>query len=220
MPETLFTDAERARIREAVAAAERRSAGEIVPLVVLRSGRYDLAVWRAAAAGALLAMALVLGGSLLHQGWGLAWLYTHWATAAAAVLGGTLGALVGAYVPAVQRALLGEAYLAEQVHRRAMQAFVEEEVFSTRDRTGILLFVSLQEHRIEVFGDAGINARVAPEEWVDVVARARERIRKGHLAEGLVDAIERCGELLERRGVPLRGDDAGELPDDVRVSQR
>jgi putative membrane protein len=100
-----------------------------------------------------------------------------------------------------------------------MKAFVEEEVFATRDRTGILLFISLLEHRIEVLGDTGINEKVDTDEWVDVVLHIREGIRQGKLAEGLVEAIGMCGKLLERGGVTLREDDINELPDKVRLRE-
>jgi putative membrane protein len=103
------------------------------------------------------------------------------------------------------------------VHRRALQSFVEEEVFATRDRTGILLFVSLREHRIEVLGDTGINEQVEPDDWAEIVARIRRGIRNDNLTEGLVEAIGMCGRLLERRGVNIRPDDTNELSDTVRT---
>ena len=108
--------------------------------------------------------------------------------------------------------------MARRVHRRAALAFLDEEVFDTRDRTGILIFVSLFEHRIEVLGDTGINAKVQPEEWVEVVDLIREGILARDLAGGLVSGIERCGDLLNRRGVAVRPDDTDELHDGVRVS--
>ena len=213
----LFSDAERERIRVAVAAAETRTAGEIVPFVVRRSGTYQVAVWRAAAVGALAAAILALGLAWLYDGWGFGWLYSAWAMALVMTVGGAFGAGVASTSDAVRRSLAGAARLDERVHRRAAVAFVDEEVFDTRDRTGILLFVSLFEHRIEVVGDAGINAKVEPGEWDEVVGLIREGIRSGDLAGGLCGAVERCGDLLHRRGVAVRPDDTDELPDDVRV---
>ena len=217
MAEPVLTEADLARIEAAVGAAEQRTAGEIVPYVVRHSGRYDVAAWRAASAGALLAAAATLGISALYDGWGLTWLYSTWAVVLATALGGTAGALAGAFVPAVRRLLAGPGLLAETVHRRASEAFLDEEVFNTRDRTGILLFVSLFEHRIEVLGDAGINAKVEPDEWVGVVDRVRAGIVQRDLAGGLVAAVEMCGDLLHRRGVEIRPDDTDELPDGVRL---
>lgn len=212
-----FSGAERDAIREAVAAAEKRTAGEIVPYVVGRSGTYEVAVWRAASGGALLAGAGALAVAWAYDGWSLTWLYSAWAMALVMTLGGALGAALAVFVPPVRRALAGAARLDERVHRRAAQAFVDEEVFDTRDRTGILLFVSLFEHRIEVVGDAGINAKVEPAEWAEVVDLIRTGIRRDNLAAGLVAAVEKCGDLLHRRGIEVRPDDTDELDDGVRV---
>jgi len=212
----LFSDAEREQIRVAVAEAETRTAGEIVPYVVRQSGDYDVAAWRAASASAVLTAVVALAVAWVYDGWGLGWLYSSWALAAGMAGGGVLGALLTLVDP-VRRRFAGGARMDETVHRRAAVAFVEEEVFDTRDRTGILLFVSLFEHRIEVVGDSGINAKVAHEEWEEVVALIRTGIRQASLADGLAQAIARCGDLLERRGVALRTDDTDELSDDVRV---
>jgi putative membrane protein len=217
MAHPLFTDAERERIRLAVDAAESRTAGEIVPYVVVRSGRYEIAAWRGGALGALVAAAVALAVAWTYDGWGLGWLYTAWAMAFVMTLGGVLGALLVWLTLPLRRTFAGPARMAERVHRRAESAFLEEGVFDTRDRTGILLFVSLMEHRIEVIGDKGINAAVAPEEWGEVVARIRKGVQSGHLADGLVDAIGMCGELLHRSGVGIRPDDTDELSDGVRV---
>lgn len=212
----LFTDAERERIRDAVAQAELRTAGEIVPYVVRRSGDYDVATWRGASFLALVAGITMLSIAWLYQGWGWSWLYSAWAVGLAMAAGGVIGALLSLVEP-LRRWLAGAVHLDTQVHRRSAVAFIEEEVFDTRDRTGILLFVSLFEHRIEVVGDAGINAKVEPGEWDEVVDLIRDGIRTRTLADGLVQAVDRCGELLHRSGVEVRHDDTDELPDDVRV---
>jgi putative membrane protein len=212
-----LADAELERIKEAVVAAERRTSGEIVVTVVDRSGHYDVAIWRAACGAALLAIA---GSLLIHQfyqGWGLAWLYTGWGTALLALIAGAAGALLTTAVPALRRTFAGSALLDRTVHQRAMQAFVEDEVFTTKERTGILLFISLLEHRIEVLGDSGINRLVTADDWVDVIAKIREGIRGGRLADGILEAVEMCGHLLEKSGVAVQADDTDELPNKVRV---
>lgn len=212
-----LSEADQERIRKAIAAAEARTSGEIVPYLVAQSGRYDVAVWRGASFAAVGALALVMLIFQVYDGWGLGWLHTSWGPALLAVLAGTLGALAGAYLRPVTRLLAGADLMATAVHQRAMQAFVEEEVFNTRDRTGILLFISLLEHRIEVVGDTGINQAVSEEAWVEVVDTIRDGIRGGRFVDGLVEAIDQCGRLLEKRGVALRSDDVNELPDALRI---
>jgi len=208
------------RIQEAVGRAEEQTAGEIVPVVVPRSDDYEDVVWRGAGAAILLTLLAVLLTLRFYDGWGLAWLFAPWGVALSVLAAGTVGALLAQYVYPLQRLLAGSERLDETVHRRALQAFVEEEVFDTRDRTGILLFVSLREHRIEVLGDSGINEQVEPDDWAEVVTRIQRGIQNDNLTAGLVEAIEMCGQLLERKGVEIRPDDENELTDTVRTPGR
>ena len=214
----LFTQAELDQIKSAVAGAEERTSGEIVPYFVERSDRYDVTLWRGASILAILAIGVAGLMYLFYDGWGAGWIYSGEGMALLVLCAGLLGAILGGFVPPIKRFLAGSELLARTVHHRAMRAFVEEEVFNTRDRTGILLFISLLEHRIEVLGDEGINRRVTADDWTDVVGKIRDGIKRKRIAEGLIDAIEICGQLLERRGVEIQPDDSDELSNEVRFS--
>lgn len=216
---TLFSDEDQERIRAAVADAEGRTSGEIVPVVVPQSASYPEAYWRGAVLSAAMVLALAFVVMQGYEGWGLAWLHSAWGIVLVIGAAGLLGAALVRMLPALRRKLAGAGTLDVAVHRRALQAFVEEEVFNTRERTGILILLSLFEHRIEVVGDAGINARVEAEDWVEVVEVIRTGIKQGAITQGLVEAITMCGHLLERSGVTLRDDDANELPDGLRIEQ-
>lgn len=213
----LFTDDDRDRIAAAVETAEAQTAGEIVPCVVLRSSAYEAVPWRGGVLGALVGAAIIaLARTVpLDVLSGL----THDGTAFLLTLGtGLIGAALAATAPPLTRRLISTDRMAEAVHRRAMEAFVEEEVFATRDRTGILLFVSLLEHRIEVLADTGIYQKVDDDVWNGVTERIRTGIESGQLTQGLIDAIEQCGELLEAHGVAPQSDDPDELPGHLRFS--
>ena len=214
----LFTKAELEQIKQAVAGAEERTSGEIVPYIVEKSDRYDVTLWRGAALLAI--FSIIVAGIIFqfYEGWGFAWIYSGAGMALLVIVSGVIGGILGGYVPFIKRFLAGEGLLARTVHHRAMRAFVEEEVFNTRDRTGILLFISLLEHRIEVLGDEGINRRVSADDWAEVVAKIRDGIKQKQIARGLIDAIEICGKLLERRGVEIQPDDSDELSNEVRFS--
>ncbi len=214
----LFTQEELDQIKQAVSGAEERTSGEIVPYFVERSDRYDVTLWRGASILAILSICIAGIVYQFYEGWGFAWLYSGLGMASSILVAGVIGALLGGYVPGIKRFLAGEALLARTVHHRAMRAFVEEEVFNTRDRTGILLFISLLEHRIEVLGDEGINRRVSADDWSEVVEMIRNGIKERKIAKGLIDAIEICGKLLERRGVDIQPDDSDELSNEVRFS--
>lgn len=216
----ILSDEDRNQIREAVFSAEKRTSGEIVPYITRRSARYEIALWRGATIAGAIAFCVLVLLSRFYQGWSLSWLYSGTSQATVIVGAALLGVVLAAYVPALRRILAGNSLLAEQVHRRALQAFVEKEVFNTRDRTGILLFVSLFEHRIEVVGDAGINQKVTQEAWSNVVLSIRDGIKTGKLAAGLVAGIDQCGALLEQCGVEIQPDDTNELSDDLTIADQ
>ncbi len=209
----LFSDSEMTAIRAAVEEAEKRSSGEIVPYVVPASDAYPNALWKGAAFGALAGPLLALALLRFWDLWG-----THlelWIALPAAA-GAAIGLLLAAFVPPVKRQLAGDELLELRTRQRAEMAFLEEEVFLTRERTGILLFLSLFEHRVVVLADSGIHALVEPGQWDGLAARIAEGIRAGKAGDALLEAIRSCGDLLERHGVARRADDANELPDELR----
>lgn len=213
----LFSDSARERIRDAVRQAEGRTSGEIVPYVVGSSDTYAAAFWSSALLGALLAplVALLAYGQL--EIWGLPW--AMWITTPV-LAGAALGYLAAAAIAPWRRILIGEATLDRRTRRRAAVAFLEEEVFKTRDRTGVLLFVSLFEHRVVVMGDEGINRAVGDDEWQRIVTRIVAGVRAGRPADALVEAIRQCGQLLEKHQLAIRPDDTDELSDELRKHDR
>ena len=128
-----------------------------------------------------------------------------------------LGSLAAHFIPAVERLFAGTDLMERRVRQRAEAAFLAEEVFATRDRTGVLIFLSLLEHCVVVLGDSGINAKVARGEWDGIVALVVDSTRVGKPADGLVVAVHRCGALLERVGVARRKDDTDELSNTLRT---
>jgi len=215
----LITEEDRKHIREAVSRAEQKTSGEIVPYIVKKSAQYEVVFWRGMAMGGVLGLCFLFVVTQFYRGWGMSLLYTDYGQAIT-ILGCSLcAAILATFVPPVKRMLAGSHRLTASVHQRALEAFVEKEVFNTRDRTGILLFVSLFEHRIEVIGDSGINQKVGPDDWSEVVLCIRKGVKSGKIAQGLAAGIKLSGDLLERSGVAIRLDDTNELSDDVTVRE-
>jgi putative membrane protein len=209
-----FTDAELEAIRAAATKAERGTSGEVVTYLVGRCDDYESTWWQAATLGALLA---AITASLVHalsERWGgsvLLW----WALPPA--LGATAGYALGRFVPAVRRALADPQELEHRVQQRATAAFVEEEVFKTRDRTGILLFLAMFERRAVVLADEGIHRLVDTSEWKGLCDRLAAGVKAGRAATALTAAIDECGTLLRERGVAARPDDVDELRNEPRL---
>jgi uncharacterized membrane protein len=88
----------------------------------------------------------------------------------------------------------------------------------TRDRNGVLFFVSIRDRRLAVIGDRGIHAAVPSDFWSSVIARVESHFSQGRFADGLVDGIGMAGNALSRH-FPPRPDDVNELPDAITDSR-
>lgn len=214
MNQNLFSQSDLDRIAETVRAAESKTSGEIVPYFVNQSDDYGIARWRGGASVAAVALIAALTVQMMS---------TTWVPLGVLELSGTV---VGAYLlgilfirvfPSFRRLMAGYTLMDHRVSQRASLAFLSEEVFKTRERTGILIFLSFFERRVVVLGDSGINAKVAQSEWDGIVKTIVEKTKQGKPADGLVDAIRQCGELLQQHGVERRRDDTDELSDSLRV---
>lgn len=208
---TFFSEEDRNRIQDAVEAAETRTSGEIVPVIVESSSDYGSAKWKAAFFGVLLGLAVFELISMQANAWSEPGLIGALGVPLMIGLGAGLMVLLVHFLPVVRRRFIPQSSIDVAVHNRALRAFLEHEVFGTRERTGILLLVSLFERRVEVVGDSGINEKVSEDDWADVVSDIVKGIKSGHPTDGIVKAIERCGELLESAGVAIRSDDTNEL---------
>ena len=119
-----------------------------------------------------------------------------------------------------RRWVVGELALERRARQRAERCFLEEEVFATRDRTGILIFVAVFERQVVVMGDAGINRAVPDGAWEHVVGDVIAGIRARKPAEALIAAIAECGRLLEKHRLEIRPDDTDELANELRIRER
>lgn len=201
----LLDESGTARVAEHVAAAERRTAGEIVVVLAERSAGYERQ--RAAVsftATLLVALATWAFVPWVHELWILCGqvpvvLLFWWLTG--------LGPLLGRIVPgAVQR---------EAVRARSRQLFLDQGVTETRDRSGVLLFLSETERRVELLADRGIHERVGSEQWQQLVTDVVAAIRGGKAVAGLERAVDAIGERLAQH-FPPAPDDTNELPDAPR----
>lgn len=209
----LFSPEDRAQIAAAIKKAEGRTAGEIVPFVVEQSDDYEIAWWRG---GMCLSLTAIVALLFMREFTSL-WLNLRLAQIVILILGAQAAGMGAVYfTPMLRRLFAGQRLLDLRVTQRAAEAFVAEEIFRTKDRTGILIFLSLLERKVIVWGDVGINAKVEQEEWNEVVHLIISGMRAGQPARALIAAIEKCGVLLHREGVIRRPDDTDELTDALR----
>lgn len=199
--DTFFSDADREAIHTATVEAERNTAGEIVVYVVERCDPHGEAAWKGAVLGGALGAALAALATHLFGGWGTSddlWLLIG-------LQAGLLAGWLASRFEEVARRLVGAEALSSRARGRAAEAFVEESVFATAKRTGILIFVALFEHRVLVLPDDGIRKLVGADAWDGIATSIAAGIRAGTPAPALAAAVGRCAELLETHGVPRDG---------------
>jgi putative membrane protein len=223
-----ITPEDHARIAQAVAAAEAGTSGEIRCVLATQSSDYlrSATIWAAGSALLLPAAALLLGFrpdalTRVFGGWQVGHLAARDAqivTALTTYIGLQTAVFIVAFAlaswPALRRLLTPGPVQAGRVHAATLEQFMALGLHRTRDRTGVLLYASLAEHRAEVFADDGIYAKAPPEVWGEVVDLLVAGLGRGAPADGFVAAVERTGQILAAC-LPPRQDDANELPNDL-----
>ncbi|MBI4195753.1 MAG: TPM domain-containing protein [Betaproteobacteria bacterium] len=95
---------------------------------------------------------------------------------------------------------------------RAIEIFSQLRLWDTEENTGVLIYVQLIDHDIEIVADRGINAEVPQAQWDAICHRMEEAFRAGRHAEGVLEGIKEITALLARH-FPPRGANPDELPD-------
>ena len=203
----ILTPRAEAALVAAVAAAERRTVGEVLPVVLERSDRHDAANLRAALMLAVVGITL-LGPSLSAEK-PLVWL-------AAETGCGLVGWLFARCLSDLRRRFVSEKRATATAHEQAVQEFHRHALHQTRERTGVLIFVSLFERCVVVLGDEGIAAKVSEDHWRGTADAILTGIRRGDLEGGLREGIERCGDVLAEH-FPWREGDRNEIPNRVII---
>lgn len=205
-----FSESDREAITAATREAERRTSGELVVYVVESCDPHPEAASRGALYGGAAGAAVGAIAMLWFGGWG-----SHdylWVLIGLQV--GLLIGWLGSRVDDIARRLIPDDALQSRAEGRAAEAFIEERVFATEGRTGVLIFVALFEHRVIVVADDGIREKVGEEAWDHVADDLAGGIRDGAPAAALIDAVGRCATLLVEHGV--QGDTADELSNEPR----
>ncbi|NVE93557.1 TPM domain-containing protein [Altererythrobacter lutimaris] len=213
-------------VSDAVAAAELKTSGEIVTVLADRSDGYtDVAlVWAVTVSFTVMSLfalfpqsfmslwdTLVIGP--IFGGWA-----HEWTTGQLASMTIGLGLISFALTWAVQLwqplkfALIPSPVKTARAHDAAITHFKVGAERRTHGRTGVLLYLSMREHRAEIVADEPIAEKVNAEVWGQAMADMLEHIRRGEIAEGLAAGARDVGEVLSEQ-FPREEDDQNELPD-------
>lgn len=119
----------------------------------------------------------------------------------------------------IDRLIVPKKVMAREVTNRALRHFTQAGVFNTRDRTGILLFISELEQRVELIADQGINEKIDQVQWNQIINTLVEGIKNKDSVSAICSAILSCGELLTKH-FPIKADDTNELDNDISVLEK
>ncbi|WP_341713395.1 hypothetical protein [Erythrobacter sp.] len=208
-------------VSAAVAQAELETSGEIVTVLADRSDGYtDVALWWAIGASftAMSVFALFPEFTLgkidrLIGGWTHDWTMGEVLTIALGIgLTKFLGVLAIQLWQPLKFWLVPPAVKRSRVREAAVRHFKVGAERRTHGRTGVLLYLSMREHRAEIVADVSIAEKVPAEVWGEAMADMLAEIRQGRLAEGLAAGVRDVGKVLSEE-FPRADDDVNELPD-------
>ena len=115
-------------------------------------------------------------------------------------------------IPALRFFLVPAPIKAKRVHERALKAFRIGAEHRTAGGTGILIYLSMREHRPGSRRDAPIASVVSGDTWSATLEALLSGVRQGDVAAGMCAAVERVGAILAEH-FPRQEDDVNELPD-------
>lgn len=197
------SEQDRERISEAIHAAERKTSGEIVCVLAHSSSDVTaLPIFIASLIALALPWLLVEFTAMpVHR---ILVLQTFVFFALAILL----------CLPRVRVALVPRAARRAAAHRAAVEQFTIRGIARKKDRTGILIFVSLAEHYARIIADEGIAGRVKQSEWQAAVDALVAHIKNGRIVDGFISAIEACEKVLTTH-FPHTETSRDELPDRI-----
>ena len=209
-------------IKEAVAAAEAKTTGEIAVALAPESARYCF--WELLAAdffGALVLVAMLPFANKIQA------LYhrLYWQNEPSWILPlffiiSCLAAVVIAFyianIPAVDRLVIPPSVRKTCVTNRAFRYFTESGVYDTMEHSGILIFVSYMERQVRIVADSGISKHISQDLWNLIADELAENLRKGEASKAFTAAIEKCGQLLAEN-FPPHEENPNELPDGLVI---
>ena len=185
----MLSKKEKNKLKNKVEEIEKKTDAEIVPMVLPESDLYPEAHLRLAillsflACGVYYFLPFYVSDPIIFL----------WIQAGGLIVGYFL-----TFIDPIKRFLLLKTEVEEEVHQRALQAFYHQGVHETRDRTGVLVLISMLEHRVEILVDTSIAQKINDSTWEDQVSKLVDKIKNKQLAEGLENCLEEIGETLSQ----------------------
>lgn len=195
-------------ITQSVQDAEERTSAEIVVVIQPRSGSYrDIDLYFATAVSFMAMCYIVFNPWTVHDARFLPLQFT---------VVFALACALSYFTPVVRRCLTANARRMNQVREAAAVWFMREGVSETKSRSGLLVYISQLEQRVEVMADTGVIDAVDADQWNELISNLQPHAQVSDLAKGAAACVEQIGKTLSPC-LPIGADDVNELADRPRV---
>ena len=183
-----ISKSDRELIKNLIGEAEKKTSSELVPMIIHHSDVYPAAHFRAAIiVSFLFSLGLYFSPlSIINP------IYFLWIQIPGLFAGYWLG-----HIPFIKRNLITESEIEHEVTQRAYQAFFHHHLHLTRDRNGVLIFVSMIEQKIKIITDIAVAKKVEQKVWDEILVQFGDKMKNKEFISGLSRAIDSVGSVLE-----------------------
>lgn len=94
---------------------------------------------------------------------------------------------------------LGELWRGESARQRALELFAEYGIWDTEENCGVLIYINLADHKVEIVADRAVGRAIATHEWEAVCKTMTRDFARGQFHDSVIAALEQLNALLQQR---------------------
>lgn len=207
----IISDKERLLIKNLIKEAEKKTVGEVVPIIVHRSDEYPAAHFRGAIIVSFIFSLILYYSpfSIINP------IYFLWIQIPGLFLGYQL-----AHFSVIKKFLIFKNETEEEVTQRAFESFFHYNLHVTSNHNGVLIFISLLERKIKIIADVGISAKVDQKVWDEIVYEFTDQVKKDQFVESLSKTIVAVSNVLESHFPSTGAASKNELSNDIIIEDK
>lgn len=111
-----------------------------------------------------------------------------------------------------------ESFCKSDPMQRAIELFDSLKMGETKLKNGVLIYIAIKSHKISIIGDTGINEKVSPDFWNDILAQMIANFQSEQYIEGICQAVRNVGSSLKTL-FPYQADDINEITNEISLGE-
>lgn len=173
-------------IEDKISEIEEKTSGEIIPVILKQSDDYSASRFRLAFLVSFISLGIYYYlPNLIDEEYAI-WIFPF---------SYTFGYIIS-YMNFLRKFFITDAEKQEEVHQRAVEFFFNKNLHATKNRSALLILISVLEKRIEILADCGINEKVSRNTWDQVMRDMQRTSKEKGVTSALEMGVEQCGEIL------------------------